>query len=72
MTSASGPDPLVFKDGKMVMPRTEFVAKIFPVRLRFDLKDFPDEILTEDKIRRMLEYRLGVTVKIGEPEYEAA
>ena len=54
--------------------RTEFVAKIFPVRIRVDLKIFPDKSLTKEFFREIFgkDTLPGVTWEIGEPEYEAA
>jgi len=50
----------------------EYVAKTFPVRLRFDLKWFSDTILTETEILKLIHRSPGMTVEVGDPEYEAA
>jgi len=49
----------------------EWVAKTFPIRLRFDLKLFNDS-LSKDEVLQILKFGDGVTAEVGEPEYEAA
>jgi hypothetical protein len=59
------------------MTEPQWAAKIYPVRIRFDLKQFfLDESLTKKYVEHVLEAQLarawGVTIEVGEPEYEAA